>query len=168
MPPRGSRLDVCCAGSVDVAFQRTRVTHAHPDHQGASHAICTELKIPLWCGDADADAMETEGEIMRRIPRHWLTDTIAPLWVGLPHPVSRRLREGDRVGSFAVIETPGHTAGHISFWRADDGVLVLGDVCANFNIYTGLPMLREPERFFSIDPREIAIRRGGSSSCNRN
>ena len=128
------------------------LTHAHPDHQGSSHAICTKLEIPLWCGDADTDAMEQEGEIMRRIPRHLLTDTIAPLIAGPPHPVSRRLREGDRVGSFTVIETPGHTVGHISFWRADDRVLILGDVVANLNIYTGRPMLREPERFFSVDP----------------
>ncbi len=31
------------------------LTHAHPDHQGSSHAICESLGIPLWCGDADAE-----------------------------------------------------------------------------------------------------------------
>ena len=35
------------------------LTHAHPDHQGASHAICERLEIPLWCGQADVPAMET-------------------------------------------------------------------------------------------------------------
>ena len=29
------------------------LTHAHPDHQGASHAICERLGIPLWCGAGD-------------------------------------------------------------------------------------------------------------------
>ncbi len=29
------------------------LTHAHPDHQGASHAICQRLDIPLWCGHGD-------------------------------------------------------------------------------------------------------------------
>ncbi len=31
------------------------LTHAHPDHQGASHAVCEALGIPLWCGDADTE-----------------------------------------------------------------------------------------------------------------
>ena len=91
------------------------LTHAHPDHQGSSHAICERLGIPLWCGDADADAMEQRGEIIRRMPRHWLSGSVGPLWTGPPHPVARRLRNGDQVGSFTVIESPGHTAGHVSF-----------------------------------------------------
>ena len=67
--------------------------------------------------------MERPGEIMARMPRHWLSGTIGALWTGPPHPVSRRLGEGDEVGSFMVIETPGHTAGHISFWREADRML---------------------------------------------
>ena len=34
------------------------LTHAHPDHQGASKEICEKLDLPLWCGRDDADAME--------------------------------------------------------------------------------------------------------------
>jgi glyoxylase-like metal-dependent hydrolase (beta-lactamase superfamily II) len=128
------------------------LTHAHPDHQGSSHVICETLGIPLWCGERDADAMEQEGEIMARMPRHWLSRAIGPIWTGPPHPVARRLREGDRVGSFRVLETPGHTDGHVSFWREGDGVLVLGDVLANMNIWTGMPMLCQPQRIFSRDP----------------
>jgi hydroxyacylglutathione hydrolase len=130
------------------------ITHAHPDHQGASHAICERLGIPLWCGEGDADAMERAGEILARMPRHWLSGTVGPLWTGPPHPVARRLREGDQVGSFTVVETPGHTAGHISFWREGDRVLVLGDVLSHIHIYTGWVMLREPERFFTLDPAQ--------------
>jgi hydroxyacylglutathione hydrolase len=130
------------------------ITHAHPDHQGSSHAICDRLDLPLWCGEADAYAMETPGEIMSRMPGHWLSSTVGRQWMGPPHPVARRLREGDQVGSFTVIETPGHTVGHISFWREADRVLVLGDVLSHINIYTGWVMLREPERFFTIDPTQ--------------
>ena len=128
------------------------LTHAHPDHQGASHAVCEALGIPLWCGEADADAMETRGEIMARMPRHWLSGSVGRLWTGPPHPVSRRLREGDRVGSFTAIETPGHTAGHLSFWREEDRILITGDVLCNLNIWNGRVMLREPEAIFTLDP----------------
>ena len=27
------------------------LTHAHPDHQGSSKAVCEALAIPLWCGE---------------------------------------------------------------------------------------------------------------------
>ena len=130
------------------------LTHAHPDHQGATRAICERFNLPLWCGEGDADAAETEGLIMERMPPHWLSRTVGPYLTGPPHPVARRLREGDEVGGFTVIETPGHTIGHISFWREHDRVMVIGDVVANMNIYLGYPTLREPEQFFSIDPEQ--------------
>ncbi|WP_165245748.1 MBL fold metallo-hydrolase [Paludisphaera soli] len=128
------------------------LTHAHPDHQGASRAICETFGVPLWCGEGDAEAAETEGLIMSRMPRHWLSAAVGPRWTGPAYPVSRKLREGDEVGGFTVLETPGHTVGHISFWRERDRVLVLGDVASNVHIYLGVPMLREPERVFSLDP----------------
>ncbi len=130
------------------------LSHAHPDHQGSSHAVCEALGIPLWCGEADAYAMETRGEIMARMPKHWLSGTVGRLWTGPPHPVSRRLREGDEIGTFTVIETPGHTAGHVSFWREEDRTLITGDVLCNVNIWNGRVMLREPEAIFTLDPIE--------------
>ena len=54
--------------------------------------------------------------------------------------------------AFTVIETPGHTVGHVSFWREDDRVLVLGDVLSNLNIWNGRTMLCEPQRIFTLDP----------------
>jgi glyoxylase-like metal-dependent hydrolase (beta-lactamase superfamily II) len=45
------------------------LTHAHPDHQGASHEVCEKLGLPLWCGENDAEAVE-DGRIMERQPRH--------------------------------------------------------------------------------------------------
>jgi glyoxylase-like metal-dependent hydrolase (beta-lactamase superfamily II) len=128
------------------------LTHAHPDHQGASHAVCTALNIPLWCGVHDADAAEDPRLILDRMPRHPVNRVFAANAVGPGHPVARRLVEGDEVGGFTVVETPGHTAGHVSFWRAGDRVLVAGDVAANMNMLTGLQALREPPWFFSADP----------------
>src|SRR3954465_7482641 len=34
------------------------LTHVHPDHQGASHAICEEYQIELWAPAGEADDME--------------------------------------------------------------------------------------------------------------
>jgi glyoxylase-like metal-dependent hydrolase (beta-lactamase superfamily II) len=128
------------------------LTHAHPDHQGSCHKVCEALGVPLWCGAGDADAVENPGLMLRSLPRHWLTRTIGPRLAGPGHPVARRLREGDEVGGFAVLETPGHTAGHVSYWRAADRVLVLGDILANLSPPAGLRGLREPPFLFSSDP----------------
>ena len=64
------------------------------------------------------------------------------------------LAEGDTVGSFEVLQVPGHSAGHVAFWRESDRVLVAGDVFNTANPLTGIPGLRLPYDFFTPDPAE--------------
>jgi hydroxyacylglutathione hydrolase len=128
------------------------LTHAHPDHQGASHAVCTELGIPLFCGEGDADAMEAEGGIGAQQKPGLINRLQQRFWTGPPHPVERRLREGDEVAGFAVLEVPGHSPGHVAYWRESDRVLILGDVLNNVDVRTGRTGLREPLEVFTPDP----------------
>jgi glyoxylase-like metal-dependent hydrolase (beta-lactamase superfamily II) len=92
--------------------------------------------------------------MLARMPPNRLVRRLGAMVAGPGHPVARRLREGDEVGGFAVIATPGHTAGHVSFWRESDRVLVLGDVLAHAVPPTGLRGLAQPPAFFSADPAE--------------
>ncbi len=128
------------------------LTHAHPDHFGASKKICDRLRIPLWVGAGDAVAVETVGLMYDRFPRHRVPRILSRLQGGPPVKVDRRLREGDRVGSFIVIDAPGHTAGHIAFWRASDRTLLLGDVANGHQPFTGTGGVREPFDFLTADP----------------
>jgi len=128
------------------------LTHAHPDHQGASHEVCTALGIPFWVGERDADAAEDPRLIRERQPKTQLNGVINRFWTGPGHPVDRRLREGDTVAGFTVLDVPGHSAGHVAYWRESDRVLVLGDVLNNMNILTGRRGLYEPKRLFTPDP----------------
>lgn len=127
------------------------LTHGHFDHQGGAHGICEARGIPLLCGAGDRKAVE-EGDMtllyQRPVPP-WIR--LAARLGGPPHPVARTLREGDRVGSFRVIETPGHTPGHVAFWREDDRALVLGDVLFHRNPLTLRRGLVEPYRFLVYD-----------------
>jgi hydroxyacylglutathione hydrolase len=137
------------------------LTHAHPDHQGSSHAVCERLGIPLWCGEDDIPAMETPGAIVNSKAPAWLNRIQARFWTGPPHPVSRALHEGDEVAGFAVLQTPGHSAGHVSFWRESDRVLIVGDVLGNMHFITGVPGLHLPPDLFTPNParnRESARR----------
>jgi hydroxyacylglutathione hydrolase len=137
------------------------LTHAHPDHQGSSHAICERLGIPLWCGQGDIPAMETPGGVDNSNAPGWLNMLRARFWTGPPHPVARSLSEGDLLAEFTVLETPGHSPGHVAFWRESDRTLILGDVLNNINVGTGVPGLHEPPSIFTPDParnRESARR----------
>jgi glyoxylase-like metal-dependent hydrolase (beta-lactamase superfamily II) len=102
------------------------LTHAHPDHQGASHAVCESVGVPLWCGAGDVDAMERLGGIARSQPPGVVNHLQDLLWTGPPHPVARPLHEGD--------------------------VLVAGDVLNNMDVRTGRRGLREPLPVFTPDP----------------
>ena len=141
------------------------LTHAHPDHQGASHAVCEARGVPLWVGEADADAAEDPRLIAARQPDHPINTLFAKLMTGPGHPVARRLREGDEVAGFEVLEVPGHSAGHIALWRASDRTLIAGDVLNDQHPLLGFPRgLREPLGFFTPDPEENrrSIRRLGA------
>jgi len=143
------------------AVRAHALTHAHPDHQGSSHAICELLGIPLWCGAEDVPAMETPGAIKNSQAPGWLNRFQERFWTGPAHPVARALREGDEVAGFTVLEVPGHSLGHVAYWRESDRVLILGDVLNNMNLMTGVPGLREPPDVFTPDPprnRESARR----------
>lgn len=137
------------------------LTHAHPDHQGCSHFVCERYEVPLWCGRDDIPAVEKAGGVSNPKAPAWLNRMQQRFWVGPPHPVSRALVEGDEVEGFTVLETPGHSRGHIAFWRESDRVLVLGDVLNNMNVRTGVPGLHQPPGMFTPDParNRASIRR---------
>ena len=130
------------------------LTHAHPDHQGSSHELCTALDIPFWVPEGDVDAAEDPSLIAKRQPNHPIAQLMHKLFTGPGHKVDRVLHEGDEVAGFRVIETPGHSRGHIVLFRESDRVLVIGDVLNNQDSLTGIPGLRLPKAFFTPDPAE--------------
>jgi hydroxyacylglutathione hydrolase len=128
------------------------LTHAHPDHQGSSHAVCERLGIPFWVGERDVDAAEDPSQIAARQPNHPIAQFFAKVFTGPGHKVDRALREGDEIAGFKVLDVPGHSLGHIAYWRESDRVLILGDVLNNMDILTGIPGLRLPKNFVTPDP----------------
>lgn len=131
------------------------LTHAHPDHQGSSHAICNALNIPLWCS-APEQAQAQSGRVIGEYPSpgHPIPRWQQRCWAGPGQPVSKILKENDHIGSFTVIETPGHSSGHLSFFREADGTLILGDVATNINLLTGIRGLHQPPGLFTKDKQQ--------------
>lgn len=79
------------------------VTHSHPDHQGSLPAVLAAApEAAAYAGRGDIPA---------------ITSPRALVAVG----------DGDRVFDLEIIETPGHTPGHIAVLDGAAGVLVAGD-----------------------------------------
>lgn len=99
------------------------VTHKHPDHQGSLGAVVDLApSAQVYAGAQDIPALD---------------GVASPTGVG----------DGDQVFGLAIIETPGHTPGHISVLDAVAGILVTGDAL------NGVPSggVAGPESEFSED-----------------
>ena len=136
----------------NLKITRHVLTHAHADHQGSSDRICRTLKIPLLTSEQERQSAET-GNVTQEYPNshHLVARFQQKFWAGKGHPVSGVLKEGDTVGSFTVIETPGHSKGHISFYREQDKVLIVGDTLVNMNLLTTIVGLNPPPELFTTD-----------------
>jgi glyoxylase-like metal-dependent hydrolase (beta-lactamase superfamily II) len=128
------------------------LTHAHADHQGSSKIICETLNIPFLCSEAEKEFAEN-GNVIKEYPNpnHVVSKFQKTFWAGKGHTVSQTLKEGDQIGGFTVIETPGHSRGHLSFFREKDGVLIVGDVMTHMNLLTTVTGLHEPPNLFTAD-----------------
>jgi glyoxylase-like metal-dependent hydrolase (beta-lactamase superfamily II) len=127
------------------------LTHCHADHQGTARVLCTRYGIPLACHADDVPAMEGRTPMQ---PRHWLVRLSERVWAGPPFPVARVLREGDEVAGFRVVHAPGHTSGHVIYFRESDRVALAGDVLANIHFLTGRTGLRLPPSALCVDPQQ--------------
>jgi glyoxylase-like metal-dependent hydrolase (beta-lactamase superfamily II) len=110
-------------------LKRVYITHHHPDHIGGLSDVLE------WAPDAEVVAPSHEAEIIsgRREPDPASSPILRffSRFQKLPTvPVDRVAREGDVVAGFRVIATPGHTLGHTSLLRDEDGLLLTGDAFA--------------------------------------
>jgi glyoxylase-like metal-dependent hydrolase (beta-lactamase superfamily II) len=143
------------------AVEAHALTHAHPDHLGSSHAVCETFGIPFWVSADDTPAAEDPALIadaMAKVPlavlkpaARVLSGAYVASQVPCGHPVDRQLRSGDEVAGFEVLATPGHTAGHVAFWRETDRVLIAGDVLWNFQFIAGRPGMTQPIAAANLD-----------------
>ena len=79
------------------------VTHKHPDHQGSLEAVLAlAADAPWYAGAGDMAAITASSS-------------------------GRTVGDGDNVFDLKIIETPGHTPGHLSVLDPAGAVLVTGD-----------------------------------------
>ena len=132
------------------------LTHAHVDHAGAMKALAERLGVPVWCGARDREAAETGRVVLAPAFRRPRLNALVGATAGFDGaPVTRTLAEGDALtAGFTVLDTPGHSPGHVSFWRESDRTLICGDVFFHMHPLTTAPGLRQPPHLFTTDPAE--------------
>lgn len=135
-----------------VPIHAHALTHAHPDHQGCSHKICDLFNLPLYCHEKEV-SRTASGLVTSDYPsdQNLIARLQQKYWSGAGHQVTATLKENDHLGNFRIIETPGHSAGHISFFREKDGLLIIGDVATNMNLLTTMTGLYTPPDIFTTD-----------------
>ncbi len=137
------------------------ITHGHVDHVGSARQLVGALDVPVWAGANDA--ADVESGKPKAPPHNPVPFGLADAVGAFPGvPVARQLVEGDEVGpGFVVLDTPGHSNGHISLWRESDRTLVCGDVINTMNLITTKPGIQEPPALFTTDiaVNQASIRR---------
>lgn len=121
------------------------VTHMHVDHIGLARRVREASGAPLAMGRLDAERAahaaanpEEEATYRGRLLREAgaPADLIGQLagraadpasHVPCDHPLPEPLSSLPSLDAWQAVWTPGHTAGHVSLFRSDDGVLIAGD-----------------------------------------
>lgn len=139
------------------------LTHAHPDHAGNA-AFFAQCGAQLFIGEKEREFLETRRTYIPCLPRALtplgLLQTamfaLGEVFWPVQRVLAQRILRGDETlstpcGDWRVIETPGHTRGHVSFFRESDGTLLSGDAILNVVPFVQRTDLAIPTAIFNDD-----------------
>ena len=97
-------------------------THCHIDHILGVNFLKKEFSIPLYANEKEEYNIERLDEVAE----------LYGFYVGDKIKIDENLKDGDEIifgnNRLKVIETPGHTTGHLSFFSPEDNFVLVGDV----------------------------------------
>lgn len=111
------------------------LTHAHFDHAGALEDLAKEWDVPVYAHPLEVPHITGKAKYPPPDPSvgGGLMAVLSPLYSRGPSNVGERAKPLPGDGSvphlpdWRCIPTPGHTDGHVSFFRESDRTLLVGD-----------------------------------------
>jgi len=138
------------AGHGERDLARIVLTHRHSDHAANAAALARVTGAAVLCSPGDAPYIREGTEQPRPRPATPLGRLMVPYvkrslpWSLSAVDVEDGLVGDAMVGPFRVIDTPGHTAGHVSLLWTDQGVLFAGDAAAHITSLGPHPAADDP------------------------
>jgi glyoxylase-like metal-dependent hydrolase (beta-lactamase superfamily II) len=117
-----------------IAIDRVLLTHGHPDHWGLARRYADvamahpDIRSQLAFSEQDPSSVSLHG--LR--PGRKISEEMFGFLTGFNDltdgpPDIEPIHEGDRLGDWEVLVTPGHAPGHVCLYRRADRVLIAGD-----------------------------------------
>ena len=128
------------------------LTHGHFDHAGSALQLAEKWDVPIFAHRMELPYLTGRSDYPPPDPT--IGGAIAFLSRFMPH---RRRDLGDRLhelppgelkglAGWEWIATPGHSPGHVAFFRASDGVLLAGDAFATMNMDSWIDLVSGKQR----------------------
>jgi glyoxylase-like metal-dependent hydrolase (beta-lactamase superfamily II) len=152
-------------GSAHIRPAAIVMTHAHFDHRGALEELAGEWQVPVYAHHQEQPYLNGTASYPPPDPAvgGGAMAVLSFTYPKYPIDISERLYELPDDGSvpglpgWRWIHTPGHTPGHVSFWRESDGVLIAGDACVTtvqeslISVMTQAKFMSGPPKYFTPD-----------------
>lgn len=108
--------------------ERVLLTHYDVDHVGGLRSLLSSAgDVEVCCGAGDAELVVGNRKPPLSVPKG-VSQRLAGLLTPSVHTPVRALGDGDEVGGFEVVATPGHTPGHVAYYHEGLDAAFLGDL----------------------------------------
>jgi len=143
MPNNGRRI-IKYANNLHAQLKYILLTHAHIDHVGSAHYLKEKANAKVAIHEADAPYLN--GLKKFTMPKGFqglLYRVLYPFISPKPFEPDIKLKDGDLINGFEVINIKGHTEGSCAFYHRETRSLFIGD---SISMETGKPSL-PPDRY---------------------
>jgi glyoxylase-like metal-dependent hydrolase (beta-lactamase superfamily II) len=141
------------------------LTHGHFDHVGVVETLAEEWDVPVFAHPMEHPYLNGSTYYPPPDPSvgGGLIATLSPLFPTSPINLGRRLqplpadRSVPHMPGWVWVHTPGHAPGHVSLWRQEDRVLIVGDAFVTTkqeSVYAAVTQAAEmhgPPAYFTPD-----------------
>ena len=143
MPNNGKRI-IAYVNNLHAQLKYILLTHAHIDHAGSAHYLKEKANAKVAIHEADAPYLNGSKKFtMPKGFRGLLYRVLYPFISPNPFEPDIKLKDGDLINGFEVINIKGHTEGSCAFYHRETRSLFIGD---SISMETGKPSL-PPDRY---------------------